>query len=219
MRDHVGIAGGTGALGRGLAARLAIAGVPVHLASRDPARGRAAAEELATATGGSVSGGGMDVLGNAEIVLLAVPFDALESTLEDLAPHVTGRIVVSAVNPMAFDDDGPYPLGVADGSAAAFVARRLPESPVAAAFHTLSSRALGAADPMDDDGPVFGDDPEVVAAVIDLVDRIEGCRGVFAGRLRLASVLESLTPVLISVNRHYRAHAGVRFSRLPTRDG
>lgn len=215
MRTTVGIAGGTGALGRGLAARLAVADTRVLLASREPARGAAAAEELAAATGGTVQGGGMEELARADVVILAVPFEGLDGYLEALAPHVAGRIVVSAVNPMGFDDVGPYPLDVAAGSAAELTAERLTDARVAAAFHTLSSRILGETDtPMDDDVPVFGDDPEVVASVIDVVDRIEGCRGVRAGALRLASVVESFTPILISVNRTYRVHAGLRFSKL-----
>lgn len=217
MSMSVGIAGGTGALGRGLAARLATAGVQIHIASRDPRRGADAAAELAERTQGSVRGGGVDGLALVDVVILAVPFDALEAYLRDAAAHVDGKIVVSAVNPMAFDDAGPYPVEVPAGSAAQLVALSLPGARVAAAFHSLSSRVLGDLDDvMDDDVPVFGDDPQAVSTVIDVVDRIEGCRGVGAGALRLASVMESLTPVLISVNRRYRAHAGVRFTRMST---
>lgn len=219
MNVSVGIAGGTGALGRGLAARLASAGLQIHIASRDPRRGADAAAELAERARGSVRGGGMDELSLVDVVILAVPYNALEAYLHDAAAYVDGKIVVSAVNPLAFDDAGPYPLAVPVGSAAQLVAVSLPGARVAAAFHTLSSGVLGDLDDaMDDDVPVFGDDPEAVSTVIDVIDRIEGCRGVGAGALRLASVMESLTPVLISVNRRYRAHAGVRFTRMSTQN-
>lgn len=217
VAPRVGIAGGTGALGGGIAARLATAGVPVALSSRDADRGAATAAELADEIGAPVTGGAADVLADVDVVVLAVPYEALAANLTAMAPYVAGKIVVSAVNPMAFDADGPYSVPVEEGSAALAVAAALPEARVAAAFHAVASRVLRELEtPMDEDVPVFAGDVDTAEEVIDLVNRITGCRGLYAGPLRLAGVLESLTPVLITMNRRYRAHAGVRFSRVET---
>lgn len=223
MVSTVAIAGGTGALGRGLALRLAAGGVPVALGSRDARRGAVAAEEVAAQLGpdaAAVVGGGNAEMAAADLVILAVPFESLEGTLEVLGPVVEGRIVVSAVNPLGFDADGPHALDVGPGCVAERVAAGLPGARVAGAFHTVSSHQLGLLDePMDDDVLVVGDDPEVVDVVVALANRIEGCRGVAVGPLRLAATLEVITPVLIAVNKRYRAHAGVRLSGLPADAG
>ncbi len=119
------------------------------------------------------------------------------------------------VNPLAFDRRGAYPITVEAGSIAEHIAERFPEARVVSAFNTVAARVLGDLDrPVDEDILVAGDDPEAVDLVVDLADRIEGARGVAVGALRLSMVLESLTPVLIGVNKRYRTHAGVRFSRL-----
>lgn len=218
---EIGIIGGTGPLGRGLAGRLAAAGCTVRLGSRDAARGRSVAAEVAAdldATGrpaGEVVG--TDNLGAAEapVVVVAVPFDGLDEALTPLRDRLGGRVVVSAVNPLAFDEQGPWSEPVAEGSAAAAVAARLPDARMTAAFHTLSGvRLRRLAEPMDDDVPVFGDDQDAVATVVALADRLEGCRGVAAGPLRLVRALEELTPVLVEVNRRNRSHVGIRFTRL-----
>lgn len=218
----VAIVGGTGPLGRGVAARLVRAGVTVRLGSRDPDRARAAADEVAgwlgdasAHDGGLAAGGNAEVVVDADVVLLAVPYGGLGATVDQLADALDGRLVVSAVNPLTFDDRGPVPLAVEEGSAAELVAARLPSARVVAALHSVSSRELKRLDePLDDDVPVLGDDEEAVAAVVALLERIDGCRPVAAGPLRLARVAEDLTCLLLSVNRRHRTHVGVRFTRL-----
>jgi 8-hydroxy-5-deazaflavin:NADPH oxidoreductase len=214
----VAIVGGTGPLGRGVAARLARAGVAVHIGSRDPARARTAADEVAGWVGGDAaigSGSNAEVVEAGEVVLLAVPYDGLGPTVDDLAAALDGRLVVSAVNPLTFDEHGPAPVAVAEGSAAELVAARVPTARVVAALHSVSSRELKrVAEPLDDDVPVLGDDEEAVAEVVALLARIDGCRPVAAGPLRLSRVAEDLTCLLLSVNRRHRAHVGIRFTRL-----
>jgi 8-hydroxy-5-deazaflavin:NADPH oxidoreductase len=126
-------------------------------------------------------------------------------------------VVVDCVNPLGFDKQGPYPLDVPDGSAAQEAQRILPRSTVVAAFHHVSAVLLD--DPsvthIPGDVLVLGEDRDVVARVIDLVPAIPGARGVYAGRLRLAHTVESLTANLIAVNRRYKAHAGVTVTGLP----
>jgi 8-hydroxy-5-deazaflavin:NADPH oxidoreductase len=214
----VAIVGGTGPLGRGVAARLADAGAAVAIGSRDPERACAAAEKVVGWLGDGTSlgaGSNLEVVAAADVVLLAVPYGGLEATVEQLAPALAGRLVVSAVNPLTFDDRGPVPLEVAEGSAAELVAARVPTARVVAALHSVSSRTLKRVDvPLDDDVPVLGDDEEAVATVVTLLGRIDGCRPVAAGPLRLARVVEDLACLLVSVNRRHRAHVGIRFTRL-----
>lgn len=218
MTTTIGIAGGTGALGRGLAARWASAGIPVRIGSRSAQRGRQAAEDLSAelpAGAASVSGGELAGLTGCEVIVLAVPFDSAEATVDAVAEAAEGATVISALNPLAFDAAGPHAVPVEAGSIAEQVAARLPNARVTAAFHTVSDRKLAKLDrPVDADVPVVGDDEEAVAAVVELVNRIDGCRGVAAGPLRLAATLEVITPLLISVNQRYRAQTGIRFSGL-----
>ncbi len=219
MATTVGIAGGTGALGRGLAARWAVAGVPVRLGSRDAARGEAAAAELNAelpTDAVTVEGGHLSSLTDRDVVVLAVPYDSVAPTLAALADLPDGRLVVSALNPLAFDADGPHVVASdVEESIAEQVAATFPTARVVGAFHTVSSRQLARLDrPMDEDVPVVSDDEDAMATVVALADRIEGCRGVAVGRLRLAATLEALTPVLISVNKRHGAHTGIRFSGL-----
>jgi NADPH-dependent F420 reductase len=217
----VGILGGTGGLGKGLAARLARGGVPVVLGSRSAERAQTAAGEVRGWLDGEdvAEVGGADNAGaaaDAGLVVAAMPFEGLAEGLAPVAEHVAGKVVVSVVNPLGFDAIGPHPLPVAEGSAAELVAALLPTARVTAAFHSVSSVALGQLDrPMDDDVPVVGDDEDAVAATVALAERIDGVRAYPAGPLRLAAPLEALTPVLIEVNRRHRCHVGLRLSRLP----
>ncbi len=213
----VGILGGTGDQGRGLAYRLARAGQRVVIGSRTVSRGRAAAEELSNlprVPAAVVSGGGNQEACATDVVIVAVPWDGHAELLAELREHLAGRIVVDCVNPLGFDKQGAYPLPVPEGSAAQQAAALLPDSRVCAAFHHVSAVLL--ADPdvsrVDLDVLVLGDDREATAVVQSLAARINGMRGVFAGRLRNAGQVEALTANLIAVNRRYKVHAGIRLT-------
>jgi 8-hydroxy-5-deazaflavin:NADPH oxidoreductase len=219
VTDTVGILGGTGGLGKGLAARWVRAGTPVILGSRSPERAANAAQEVAGWLEGEdhaeLRGEGNAGAAAADLVVASVPFDGLAEGLEPLTAALAGKIVVSVVNPLGFDQRGAHPLPVAEGSAAEAVEALLPGARVTAAFHSVSSVALRQlGQPMDDDVPVVGDDEEAVARTVALADRIDGVRAFPAGPLRLAAPLEALTPVLITINQRHRCHVGVRFSRL-----
>ncbi|HZN19253.1 MAG TPA: NADPH-dependent F420 reductase [Micromonosporaceae bacterium] len=215
----VSILGGTGDQGRGLAYRLARAGQRVRIGSRSAPRGAQAAAEFAAMPGvrGGVSGGGNEeVCAGADVVIVAVPWDGHAETVAGLRDALTGRIVVDCVNPLGFDKRGPYALAVPEGSAAEQAAALLPGSRVCAAFHHVSASLL--ADPqvarVDLDVLVLGDDPQAVATVQALAGRIDGMRGIAAGRLRNAGPVEALTANLIAINRRYKAHAGIRVTDL-----
>ncbi|QTD98158.1 NADPH-dependent F420 reductase [Streptomyces cyanogenus] len=205
----VGVLGGTGPQGKGLAYRLARAGQKVIIGSRAAERAQAAAGEL---------GHGIEGADNAEtarrsdIVIVAVPWEGHGDTLKALRDELAGKLVVDCVNPLGFDKKGAYALKPEEGSAAEQAAALLPDSRVAAAFHHLSAVLLQ--DPeieqIDTDVMVLGEERADVEIVQALAGRIPGMRGVFAGRLRNAHQVESLVANLISVNRRYKAHAGLR---------
>ncbi|TAL21210.1 MAG: NADPH-dependent F420 reductase [Frankiales bacterium] len=207
----VAVLGGTGEQGRGLARRLALAGCPVVLGSRDAARAAAAAEGLP----GSVRGAdNATAAAEGDVVIVAVPWDGHRELLASLADALAGKVVVDCVNPLGFDKQGAYALPVEEGSAAQQAAAVLPGSRVVGAFHHVSAVLLldETVASVDTDVLVLGDDREATDLVQALAELIPGMRGVYAGRLRNAHQVEALTANLISVNRRYKAHAGVRIT-------
>lgn len=211
----VAVLGGTGPQGRGLARRFAAAGLPVVIGSRSAERADSTASELAEATGGPVTGAAnADAAARGDIVIVAVPWDGHKELLEELAPVLEGKIVVDCVNPMGFDKQGAFALEVEEGSAAQQAEAVLPNSRVVAAFHHVSAVLLEdpSVDSMDTDVMVLGDDREATDLVRELAGKIPGMRGIYAGRLRNAHQVEALTCNLISINRRYKAHSGVRIT-------
>ncbi|RBY85973.1 NADPH-dependent F420 reductase [Blastococcus sp. TF02A-26] len=215
----VGVLGGTGPQGRGLAVRLAAAGQRVLLGSRDADRAAEVATQVAeraSAAGGvqaSVTGGGnADVAGAADLVIVAVPFAGHADTLAELAEPLAGKVVVDCVVPMGFDELGAYVLDVPEGSVTQQAAALLPDSHVVGAFHHLSAVLLEdlSKPTLDGDVMVVGDDRPSTDLVQALAGRLPGMRGIYAGRLRNARQVEALTINLVSVNRRYKVHAGVR---------
>jgi 8-hydroxy-5-deazaflavin:NADPH oxidoreductase len=208
----IGILGGTGDQGRGLARRFALAGQRVILGSRSEERAKAAAAELAGEAGNVDGMTNTDTARNADLVIAAIPWEGHGELLASLAGELSGKVVVDCVNPLAFDARGAYSLPVAEGSAAEQAAGLLPASQVVAAFHHVSAKLL--LDPevpaMDLDVLVLGDHREATDLVQALAARIPGMRGVYAGRLRNAGQVEALTANLVSINRRYKAHAGLR---------
>ncbi|MHB1066258.1 MAG: NADPH-dependent F420 reductase [Candidatus Nanopelagicales bacterium] len=205
----IGVLGGTGEQGRGLARRLAMAGQRVIVGSRDAARAATAAEELGLGVTGLSNA---DCARASDIVIVAVPWDGHGTLLEGLVEPLAGRIVVDCVNPLAFDKQGAYAIRVDEGSAAEQAAAILVSSRVVAAFHHISAILLldESVESIETDVLVLGDDREATHLVQSLALRIPGMRGIYAGRLRNAGQVEALTANLISINRRYKAHAGLR---------
>ncbi|WP_455357413.1 NADPH-dependent F420 reductase [Streptomyces sp. SYSU K217416] len=205
----VGVLGGTGDQGRGLAYRLARAGQKVIIGSRVAERARTAAAELGLGIEGADNA---ECSRRSDIVIVAVPWEGHAKTLESLRDELAGKLVVDCVNPLGFDKKGAYALKPAEGSAAEQAAALLPDSRVTAAFHHLSAVLLQdeSIDEIDTDVMVLGEARADTDLVQALAGRIPGMRGVFAGRLRGAHQVESLVANLISVNRRYKAHAGLR---------
>jgi len=211
----VGVLGGTGAQGKGLAIRWARAGIDVVVGSRKAERAEQAAAEIAETSGGRVRG--LDNAGcaaAADLVVVGLPWDAHAETLQALREPLAGKIVVDCVNPLGFDKKGPYALEVPEGSAAQQAEALLPDSRVTAAFHHVSAVTLAdlAVTHVDLDVLVLGDDREATDVVRGLADTIPGVRGIYGGRLRNAGQVEALTANLIAINRRYKAHAGLRIT-------
>ena len=205
----IGILGGTGEQGRGLARRFAMAGQPAIIGSRSHDRALAVAREVGHGVRGLAN---RDAAREADLVIAAVPWEGHGELLAALTPELAGKIVVDCVNPLGFDKRGAYPLPVPEGSAAEQAAALLPGSRVVAAFHHVSAVLL--LDPevesIDLDVLVLGDDRAATDVVQALAARIPGMRGVYAGRLRNSGQVEALTANLVSINRRYKAHAGLR---------
>jgi NADPH-dependent F420 reductase len=208
----VGVLGGTGDQGQGLARRLAAAGNPVIIGSRSAQRAAAAAAGLG---GPRIRGmANEDAARAADVVIVAVPWEGHHELLASLAEPLAGKIVIDCVNPLGFDDRGVYPLPVSEGSAAEQAAAVLTGSVVVGAFHHVSAVLL--LDPeiaaLDLDVLVLGDDRSATDLVVALASRIPGVRGVYAGRLRNCRQVEALTANLVSINGRYKAHAGLRIT-------
>jgi 8-hydroxy-5-deazaflavin:NADPH oxidoreductase len=207
----VGVLGGTGDQGRGLAYRLARSGQRVIVGSRAVERAQQAAGEIGHGVEGAENA---ECARRSDVVVVAVPWEGHAKTLEALRDDLAGKLVVDCVNPLGFDKKGAYALTPDEGSAAEQAAALLPESRVTAAFHHLSAVLLADAEveEIETDVMVLGEVREDCAVVQALAGRIPGMRGVFAGRLRNAHQVESLVANLVSVNRRYKAHAGVRLT-------
>jgi NADPH-dependent F420 reductase len=203
----VGVLGGTGPQGRGLAVRLAAVGQRVLIGSRDAERAAEVAGEVAARATAAAGGVEVSVQGGS-----TVPYAGHSATLAELATPLAGKVVVDCVVPMGFDELGAYVLDVEEGSVTQQAAALLPDSQVIGAFHHLSAVLLEdlSKPTLDGDVMVVGDVREATDQVQALAGRLPGMRGVYAGRLRNARQVEALTINLVSVNRRYKVHAGIR---------
>jgi 8-hydroxy-5-deazaflavin:NADPH oxidoreductase len=214
--DPVPIIGGTGALGFGLAQRLAREGVPVVIGSRDAGRALEAAGRVGDGAEGLVNA---EAAASGPIVILCVPFRSQSETLTNLK-HVLepGQILVDATVPLAAAVSGRATrlLGVPQGSAAEQAREMAPDGvEVVSAFHTVSAPILADLEhELDEDVLIAGDSRDAKGRVAALVRRIPGLRPVDCGRLEVARHIEAITPLLISINARNKAHAGVRLTGL-----
>ena len=203
------ILGGTGDQGRGLARQFGKAGHQVIIGSRSAERAARAAAEIGLGVAGMANAAAAAA---ADVTIAAVPYDGHAELLTSLRNELAGKILVDCVNPLGFDQRGPYPLKVPEGSAAEQAAALLPGTTVVAAFHHVSAKLLedpGVAS-FDLDILVLGEDRAATDLVQALAAQIPGMRGVYAGRLRNAGQVEALTANLIAINRRYKAHSGIR---------
>jgi 8-hydroxy-5-deazaflavin:NADPH oxidoreductase len=214
-RPTLGFIGGTGPEGRGLALRFASAGYSIVLGSRSAERAESAAKEIAEAAPHSnIEGRSNDMAAaQADVVVLTIPYAGLQDTLPPLRAPLSGKIVVSAVAPVEFQEGRPVALRPEAGSAAQEVAVLLPDSRVVSAFQTVDAHQLGdLANTPDTDVIVCSDDQEARREVVRLANALGGVRGLSGGRLTASRYVEEITALLITLNRIYKSHSGVRFT-------
>jgi hypothetical protein len=225
MSEPIPIVGGTGALGWGLAMRLARAGESVVIGSRSEERAREAVDRLAEAAPDAKAEGSVnaEAARRGPIVFLTVPFRAQSENLNNLRESLEeGQLLVDCTVPTAAAVGGKATrtLGVWQGSAAEQAQEMVPDGvTVVAALHTVSASML--ADPdadLNEDVLVCGDRRADKARVAAIVERIPGLKAVNAGALETARIVEQITPLLISINARYKAHAGLRITGLGDRD-
>ena len=224
MADPIPIIGGTGALGYGLAVRLARAGQTIVIGSRKPERAEEAAAKLREA----VPGAEIEGLPNDEaakrgpIVFLTVPFRAQSETLTNLKDALTeGQLLVDCTVPLAAAISGKATrtVGVWQGSAAQQAQEMAPDGvTVVSALHTVSAPILAGDGPLDEDVLVCGDRKADKARVAKVIELVDGLRAVNAGPLEQARIVEPLTALLIGINIRYKTHAGIRITGLPDGD-
>jgi 8-hydroxy-5-deazaflavin:NADPH oxidoreductase len=220
--EPVTVIGGTGALGFGLAARLAQAGTPVVVGSRDAGRAQEAAGRLLERVPGAAVEGAVnaEAARRSEVVFLSVPFRNQSENLANLKDALReGQLLVDATVPLAAAVGGRATrvLGVWQGSAAQQAEEMAPDGVrVVSALHTVSADALNALDrDLDEDVLICGDRRADKAQCAEILQRIPGLRAVDAGRLETARIVETMTALMISINAKYKAHAGIRIANLP----
>jgi 8-hydroxy-5-deazaflavin:NADPH oxidoreductase len=213
---RIALVGGTGPEGRGLAQRLALAGHDVVIGSRSAGRAHDAATQLSAEAGEGATITGADnteAVSGADLTILTIPYAGLMDTLPPLESSVRNKIVVSTIAPIEFREGRPVALHVEAGSAAQEVARLLPESRVVSAFQTVDAHALGHLEhELDTDVLVSSDDTEARRLVVRLANGIAGVRALSAGRLASSRYVEECTALLITLNRIYKAHSGIRIT-------
>ena len=196
----IGIVGGSGDFGQGVAGRLRAHGEEVIIGSRTP-------------RGEFVSN--VECCERSEVVFLSIPGHSVEEMVRDLAPQLAGKIAVSVATAVLFRDGRPTaepgPISLAE-----VTQREAPEARVVSALHTVSAKLLAELDhELDEDTIVCGDDEDAKARVAALCSLLVAGRAVDAGPLEVSRWLETLTAVLLSVNRQYRASTGIRIAGLP----
>ena len=218
----VTIVGASGALGFGLALRLAQTGVPIVIGSRSAERAAETVEraQAALPTGTFTGAANEDAAADASVVVLSVPFRNQSENLTNLKPVLRpGTLLIDATVPLAAAVSGKATrmIGVWQGSAAQQAAEMVPEGVrVVSALHTVSAAIMGDLEhELDEDVLICGDKRDDKAEAAALIQRIPGLRCVDCGRLETARITESLTALLIGVNVRYKTHAGIKLTGLP----
>jgi NADPH-dependent F420 reductase len=222
--ESIGVVGGTGPEGLGLAMRFALAGHVVVIGSRSAERARSAAREAgdklaAVVRDARVTGEDNEAAASAgDVVVLAVPWAAASGLAAGLAPRLRGKLVIDVVNPLEVKGGVFRLAAVAAGSAAEELQRLLPESQVVSAFKNDSAELLRRiGEPMHGDVLVCGDDEPARRRVIALIAGIAELRPVDAGALANARSVEAITALLLNLNRRHHSLTSIEILGLESR--
>ena len=207
---RVAILGGTGSFGRAMAARLVALGEDeVVIGSRDAERAQATAAELG---GGATGATNEDAVRGADLAVLAVKAEAALDTAAEVATALGETPLLSVASALGFSKSGVRPDP--DARSLAERIQDLVSAPVAAGLHSIAAGNL-AKEPPEEDALVCGDDPRAKELALALSAKLVAGRALDAGPLATARTLEGLTAVIVSLNRRYKAHAGIRVSGIP----
>jgi NADPH-dependent F420 reductase len=204
----VAIVGGTGAFGRALAARLRDLEFEVAVGSREHQRGWERGVEL-----GVRGGSNAEIVEDTELIVLAVRSNATLDTARELGEAIGETPVLCVASDLLFTERGILP-GRDERSLAEELAETI-EAPIASGLQSISAVELAANDLPDQDALICGDDPRAKEPALELAGKLVGGRALDAGPLANSRALEAMTAVILNVNKHYRAHAGLRLTGIP----
>jgi NADPH-dependent F420 reductase len=218
----IGIIGGTGPAGTGLALRWARAGGTIIIGSRDAARAEQTAEAIRKRAGASAQVSGLEnsaACAASSLLVLTVPFEGQAALLKQLKPAIRpGSILIDATVPLAASVGGraSRTIGVWQGSAAQQTAELVPNGvSVAAAFQNVSADVLNSNEDVECDVIVCSDDPNATQVAMDLAAKIAGVRAIDGGKLENARIVEQITALLIGLNIRHKGRGGIRITGLP----
>jgi NADPH-dependent F420 reductase len=221
LRMRIGVLGGTGPAGRGVAVRLASAGHEVVLGSRDRARAQEIVDELRGRWGDRVAGleaGDNAAAADAELVVLATVWDAAVPTAGAHGSQFAGKVVIAMANGLEKKGRQFVPVVPDEGSLAAAVQAAAPDARIVAAFQHIPAAALGDLDhPLTGDVLVAGDDDDARVEVLDLVDTLDGLRALDAGSLANALGIEAFASALLTVNLRHKGEGTLRLDGIGPR--
>jgi 8-hydroxy-5-deazaflavin:NADPH oxidoreductase len=213
---RIGILGGTGPAGSALAARLASVGFDVVIGSRSRDRGLEAAAKLLQRWPDrdlSLSADENAGAAQAEVVVIATPWDGASQTALSVADQLDDKVVICMANALIRIGHEFEPLVPPRGSVAAHVQAAVPHCRLAAALHHVPARELGDLDgPVESDVLICSDHPTATAATAAIVAKVPNMRPLDAGELSMATPIESFTAVLLQLNDRYKTRAAVKFT-------
>lgn len=213
---RIGILGGTGPAGSGLAVRLAAIGYEAMIGSRSKYRAMEARDQVIEGTpelAELLGYGDNDTVAECDLIIIATPWDAAATTAQAHAAQLDGKVVVSMANALVRVGSEFQPLVPPRGSVAAHVQAAVPGCRVVAAFHHLPAKELGnISNPIDSDVLICGDDRGAVLIVSEIVSKIPGCRPLDAGELSNATAIEAFTAVLLQLNVRYKTRVAPKLT-------
>jgi NADPH-dependent F420 reductase len=213
---RIGIFGGTGPAGSGLAARLASIGHPCVIGSRSKYRAMETVDQLIASwphLAELLEAGDNAAAAECDMVVIATPWDSAASTAQENEAALAGKIVISMANALVRVNKEFQPLVPPRGSVAAHVQAAVPRCRIVAAFHHLPATELGQIDhPIDSDVLICGDDPAAVREVSRIVADFPGCRPLDAGELSNATAIEAFTAVLLQLNVRYKTRVAPKLT-------
>jgi NADPH-dependent F420 reductase len=215
---HIGVLGATGPAGSGLAVRLAASGFEVTIGSRSKYRALEVCDRLTDKWSDrhlALYSGDNSQAAEADVIVVATPWDAAASTVSEIAPKLKGKVVISMANALAKVGHEFQPLVPPRGSVAASVQAAVPQALVSAAMHHVPAKELGdIAHPVHSDVLVCSDHPSATATTIDIVRQLPDLRPIDAGELSNAAPIEAFAAVLLQVNMKYKTRVAIRFTGL-----